>query len=482
MENVKDWCISRQLWWGHRIPVYYLGESNDFVVAESMEKAIELAKEKTGKKICASDLRQDEDVLDTWFSSWLWPISVFDGINNPENEDINYYYPTNDLVSGPDILFFWIARMIIAGYEYKGKKPFNNVYLTGIVRDDQRRKMSKSLGNSPDPLLLIDKYGADGIRVGMLLCSPAGGDLLFDESLPEQGRNFTTKVWNAFRLVKSWEIADTDQPKNAKLAIEWFENKLNKTAQILNEQFDQYRISEALMTVYTLFWDDFCSWFLEAVKPSYGCPVDNTTYKHTVEIFEKLTQLLHPFMPFITEEIWQLLKDRKNGESIMVSIMPEIAKVNESILKEFELAKEVTTNIRSIRKGKNIPFKDSLELKIKTNGANYNNYFEPVISKLANIGSIESTEEEIKAAMSFIIKTVEYYIPVGDKIDIAEEIQKLEEELKYTDGFLKSVTKKLSNERFVNNAPEKVVETERKKQADAEAKIKVLKDRIANLA
>ncbi len=483
MENVKDWCISRQLWWGHRIPVYYIGDSNDFVVAENIEKAIELAKEKTGKNISPSDLRQDEDVLDTWFSSWLWPISVFDGINNPENEDINYYYPTNDLVSGPDILFFWIARMIIAGYEYRGKKPFNNVYLTGIVRDSQRRKMSKSLGNSPDPLLLIDKYGADGIRVGMLLCSPAGGDLLFDESLPEQGRNFTTKVWNAFRLVKSWDISDnTEQPENAKLAIEWFENKLNKTTQVLNEQFDQYRISEALMTVYTLFWDDFCSWYLEAIKPAYGCPVDIDTYNSSVAILERLMQLLHPFMPFITEEIWQLLKERKEGESIMISIMPETEKTDSSIIEKFELTKEVITNIRSIRKDKNIPFKDSLELKIKANDNSYDKYFEPVVSKLANIESIEPTDEEIKAAMSFIVKAVEYYIPVGDKIDVKEEIKKLEEELKYTEGFLKSVSKKLSNERFVNSAPEKVVETERKKQADAEAKIKVLKERIANLA
>ena len=483
MENVKDWCISRQLWWGHRIPVYYIGDSNDFVVAENIEKAIELAKERTGKNISPSDLRQDEDVLDTWFSSWLWPISVFDGINNPENEDINYYYPTNDLVSGPDILFFWIARMIIAGYEYRGKKPFNNVYLTGIVRDSQRRKMSKSLGNSPDPLLLIDKYGADGIRVGMLLCSPAGGDLLFDESLPEQGRNFTTKVWNAFRLVKSWDISDnTEQPENAKLAIEWFENKLNKTTQVLNEQFDQYRISEALMTVYTLFWDDFCSWYLEAIKPAYGCPVDIDTYNSSVAILERLMQLLHPFMPFITEEIWQLLKERKEGESIMISIMPETEKTDSSIIEKFELTKEVITNIRSIRKDKNIPFKDSLELKIKANDNSYDNYFEPVISKLANIESIEPTDEEIKAAMSFIVKAVEYYIPVGDKIDVKEEIKKLEEELKYTEGFLNSVSKKLSNERFVNSAPEKVVETERKKQADAEAKIKVLKERIANLA
>ncbi len=481
MENVKDWCISRQLWWGHRIPVFYIGDTNDFVVAENLEQAIELAKEKTGRDICATELRQDEDVLDTWFSSWLWPISVFDGINNPDNADINYYYPTNDLVSGPDILFFWIARMIIAGYEYKGKKPFNNVYLTGIVRDSQRRKMSKSLGNSPDPLLLIDKYGADGVRVGMLLCSPAGGDLLFDEGLPEQGRNFTTKVWNAFRLVKSWKVSNTEQPENAKLAIQWFENKLNKTIAVLNEQFDQYRISEGLMSIYTLFWDDFCSWFLEAVKPAYGCPVDTTTYKHCVEIFEKLMQTLHPFMPFITEEIWQLLRDRKKEESIMVSVLPKSEYIDENIIEQFELAKEITTNIRSIRKSKNIPFKDGLELNIKTNGVAYNNYFEPVISKLANISDIKLTDEEVKSAVSFIVKAVEFYIPVGDMIDVEEEIKKLEEELKYTEGFLNSVSKKLSNERFVNNAPEKVVEIERKKQADAETKIKVLKERITNL-
>lgn len=478
MENVKDWCISRQLWWGQRIPVFYIDNTNEFVVAENIEDAIKLASEKTGRTITASDLNQDEDVLDTWFSSWLWPMSVFDGINNPENEEINYYYPTNDLVSGPDILFFWIARMIMAGNEYKQEIPFKNVYLTGIVRDAQRRKMSKSLGNSPNPLDLIEKYGADGVRVGMLLCSPAGGDLLFEESLPEQGRNFTTKIWNAFRLTQSWEVADIEQPEYAKIACDWFENKLNKTINSLDQQFDQYRISESLMTIYTLFRDDFSSWFLEIVKPAYQQPIDKTTFNRTKTLFEKLMQVLHPFMPFITEEIWQILTEGKNGESIMISILEKTSDVDEKIITEFETTQEIITNIRNIRKQKNIAFKDAIELLIK---GSHDSKFDSVISKLTNLSSMAKTEEEQKAAMSFIVKAVEYYIPLGDNINIEEEIAKIKEELKYTEGFLNSVMKKLSNERFVNGAPAKVIEIEKKKQADAESKITTLKERLENL-
>lgn len=478
MENVKDWCISRQLWWGQRIPVFYIDNTNEFVVAENIEDAIKLASEKTGRTISASDLNQDEDVLDTWFSSWLWPMSVFDGINNPENEEINYYYPTNDLVSGPDILFFWIARMIMAGNEYKQEIPFKNVYLTGIVRDAQRRKMSKSLGNSPNPLDLIEKYGADGVRVGMLLCSPAGGDLLFEESLPEQGRNFTTKIWNAFRLTQSWEVAEIEQPEYAKIACDWFENKLNKTINSLDQQFDQYRISESLMTIYTLFRDDFSSWFLEIVKPAYQQPIDKTTFNRTKTLFEKLMQVLHPFMPFITEEIWQILTEGKNGESIMISILEKTSDVDEKIITEFETTQEIITNIRNIRKQKNIAFKDAIELLIK---GSHDSKFDSVISKLTNLSSMAKTEEEQKAAMSFIVKAVEYYIPLGDNINIEEEIAKIKEELKYTEGFLNSVMKKLSNERFVNGAPAKVIEIEKKKQADAESKITTLKERLENL-
>lgn len=478
MENVKDWCISRQLWWGQRIPVFYIDNTNEFVVAENIEDAIKLASEKTGRTITASDLNQDEDVLDTWFSSWLWPMSVFDGINNPENEEINYYYPTNDLVSGPDILFFWIARMIMAGNEYKQEIPFKNVYLTGIVRDAQRRKMSKSLGNSPNPLDLIEKYGADGVRVGMLLCSPAGGDLLFEESLPEQGRNFTTKIWNAFRLTQSWEVADIEQPEYAKIACDWFENKLNKTINSLDQQFDQYRISESLMTIYTLFRDDFSSWFLEIVKPAYQQPIDKTTFNRTKTLFEKLMQVLHPFMPFITEEIWQILTEGKNGESIMISILEKTSDVDEKIITEFETTQEIITNIRNIRKQKNIAFKDAIELLIK---GSHDSKFDSVISKLTNLSSMAKTEEEQKAAMSFIVKAVEYYIPLGDNINIEEEIAKIKEELKYTEGFLNSVMKKLSNERFVNGAPAKVIEIEKKKQADAESKITTLRERLENL-
>ena len=480
MENVKDWCISRQLWWGQRIPVYYLPEGG-YVVARSIEAALVEANAKTGKTYKAEDLRQDEDVLDTWFSSWLWPISVFDGIRNPENEEIKYYYPTNDLVSGPDILFFWIARMVISGYEYRGEKPFSNVYLTGIVRDELGRKMSKSLGNSPDPLDLIAKYGADGVRVGMLLCSPAGGDLLFNENLPEQGRNFTTKIWNAFRLVKGWEVADIEQPEYARLATEVFHARLNITMEALDEQFRQYRISEALMTVYTLFRDEFSSWYLEMVKPAYQQPIDKKTFDSTVALFEKLMQLLHPFMPFLTEEIWQLLADRTDEDSIMVSVMHKPDSYDANLLAKFEQVKEVIVAVRNIRKQKNIAFKEVLEMNYKLKGDNYDASFDCVVAKMCNLTDITVANGEMTGAMSFIVNAVEYFIPLGDLVDVEEELKKMEEELKYTKGFLTSVQKKMSNERFVNNAPAKVIEIEKKKMADAEAKIKVLEDRIASM-
>jgi len=480
MENVKDWCISRQLWWGQRIPVYYLPEGG-YVVAKTIEEALVAATAKTGKTYKAEDLRQDEDVLDTWFSSWLWPLSVFDGIRNPENEEIKYYYPTNDLVSGPDILFFWIARMVIAGYEYRGEKPFSNVYLTGIVRDEIGRKMSKSLGNSPDPLDLIAKYGADGVRVGMLLCSPAGGDLLFNENLPEQGRNFTTKIWNAFRLVKGWEVADIEQPEYARIATEVFHARLNNTMEQLDEQFKQYRISEALMTVYTLFRDEFSSWYLEMVKPAYQQPIDKKTFDSTVALFEKLMQLLHPFMPFLTEEIWQLLADRSEEDSIMVSVMPKPDSYDANLLAKFEQVKEVIVAVRNIRKQKNIAFKEVLEMNYKAKEDNYDASFDCVVAKMCNLKEISTANGEMAGAMSFIVNAVEYFIPLGDLVNVEEEIKKMEDELKYTQGFLKSVQKKMSNERFVNNAPAKVIEIEKKKMADAEAKIKVLEDRIASM-
>ncbi|MDE5612667.1 MAG: valine--tRNA ligase, partial [Odoribacter sp.] len=438
MENIKDWCISRQLWWGHRIPAWYLPEGG-YVVATNAEEALKLAREKSGNPaLTLNDLRQDEDCLDTWFSSWLWPISLFDGINNPGNPEISYYYPTNDLVTGPDIIFFWVARMIMAGYEYEGKMPFKNVYFTGIVRDKLGRKMSKSLGNSPDPLDLIEKYGADGVRVGMLLCAPAGGDLLFDESLPEQGRNFTTKMWNAFKLVKSWEVADIKQPAHAQLAIDWFNNLMNKTNEILNSQFEQYRISEALMTVYTTFRDEFSSWLLEMIKPAYGQPIDRKTYEQTVRIFEQLLQQLHPFMPFITEEIWQNLQPRKDGESIMISLLPQTADCDEKGLSDFEAVKNVIVGIRNIRKQNNVAFKDALELKVKRNDR-YPAAFASVISKMGNITDIEVLDDAPKGAWSFIANTVEYFIPATGLVNVEETKAQLEEELNYTRGFLNSV-------------------------------------------
>jgi len=479
MENIKDWCISRQLWWGQRIPAYYLPDGN-YVVAENETEALKKAKEKTGNyELTVNDLKQDPDVLDTWFSSWLWPISVFDGIRNPDNEDINYYYPTDDLVTAPEILFFWVARMIMAGYEYRGKKPFGNVYLTGVVRDNQRRKMSKSLGNSPDPLRLINQYGADGVRVGMLLCSPAGNDLLFDESLTEQGRNFGNKIWNAFRLVKNWNVDEkTDQPAHSAEAIDWFRNRLNKAIGELDEQYAKFRLSDALMNLYRLFWDEFSSWYLEIVKPGYQQPVDKKTFEATLSFFEQLMELLHPIMPFITEEIWQLIYDRGSDESIMVTEVPRKGPSDAELLTSFEKVKELITSVRNIRKDKEIPNKEALSLKV--NGEHMAKY-DPIVRKMANIDHVEEISGKPDNAVSFMVGTTEYYIPVENLLDKEEEIKKLEEELEYTRGFLQSVLKKLDNEQFVRNAPEKVIDRERKKKEDAEQKIKTLEERISSL-
>jgi len=483
METIRDWNISRQLWWGHRIPAYYLSGSNDFVVAETIEKALELAKEKTGNQnLKTEDLRQDEDVLDTWFSSWLWPISVFNGINEPENKEINYYYPTNVLATGHDIIFFWVARMIIAGYKFRNELPFKDVYFTGMVRDEKRRKMSKSLGNSPDPLDLIQKYGADGVRFGMMLCSPAGGDLLYNNSLPEQGRNFSNKIWNSYRLVKSWEIdKNISQPEHSKLALEWFENKFNEQIKDLDKQYENFKLSEALMTVYRLFKDEFSSWLLEIIKPDYQKPVDALTYAKVIDILDNLLRVLHPFMPFITEELWQNIKERKAGESIMITEMPEPVNFDKNLTNNFELIKEIITQIRNIRKEKNIPFKKKLKLFYRDETGSYNNSFETVVSRLGGIENISKVKEKPKNVAQFIVKKVEYFIPLGDLIDKNAELKKLEEELKYAKGFLNSVLKKLSNERFVNNAPAQVVEKEKIKQADTEAKIKALEEQIKNL-
>ncbi len=483
MENVRDWCISRQLWWGHRIPAWYLPGNNGYVVAESEKEALKLAREKANNpNLSLNDLRQDEDVLDTWFSSWLWPISVFDGIRNPDNKDFTYYYPTNDLITAPEILFFWVARMIMAGYEYAGEKPFSNVYLHGIVRDIHRRKMSKSLGNSPDPIKLMDKYGADGVRMGMLLCSPAGGDLLYNDSLPEQGRNFANKIWNAFRLVKSWgPDPQIQQPRAAAEAAKWFENKLNHDINKLNNQFDEFRLSEALMTVYRLFWDDFCSWYLEIIKPAYQQPIDKHTLKTTIGYFETLLKLLHPFMPFITEEIWHLIDKRDENDCIIIANWPDAENADEKKLKDFEITKEVVSNIRTIRKAKNIPVKNKLELKLIPHQKNYNPVFEPVISKLCNLESIEHVNEKINGAASFIVNTNEYYVPLSGLINTDEEIKKLQKDLEYNQGFLKTIMKKLSNERFVNNAPEQVVAKEKQKKADAEENIRLIKEQLQNL-
>ena len=479
LENIKDWCISRQLWWGHRIPTYYLPKGG-FVVAETPEQALELAKEKTGDaNLKMEDLRQEDDCLDTWFSSWLWPISLFDGINNPGNEEIKYYYPTADLVTGPDIIFFWVARMIMAGYEYMGDMPFRNVYFTGIVRDKIGRKMSKSLGNSPDPLELIEQFGADGVRMGMMLAAPAGNDILFDEALCEQGRNFNNKIWNAFRLVKGWQVADIEQPEYAKLATEWFDSMLAKTAEEVNDLFGKYRLSEALMAVYKLFWDEFSSWYLEMVKPAYGQPIDKVTYEKTLAFFETLLKLLHPFMPFITEELWQHIYDRQPGESIMTQTLVKDMPYNEALIAQFEAVKEVISGIRTIRLQKNIAQKEALALEVT--GENPVAGFGSVIAKLCNLSEIKQVETKSEGAAAFMVGTTEYAVPLGNLINVEEELKKLEADLKYQEGFLQSVMKKLSNEKFVNKAPANVIEMECKKQADAETKIAALKESIAAL-
>ena len=482
LENIKDWCISRQLWWGHRIPAYYLPEGG-YVVAETIEEAVKLAQEKSGNAhLTAADLRQDEDALDTWFSSWLWPISLFDGITNPNNEEFNYYYPTSDLVTGPDIIFFWVARMIMAGYEFTGKMPFKNVYFTGIVRDKLGRKMSKSLGNSPDPLDLIDRFGADGVRMGMMLAAPAGNDILFDEALCEQGRNFCNKIWNAFRLVQGWQVdASVAQPETARLAVEWFNAKLRQSAAEVADLYSKYRLSEALMEVYHLFWDEFSSWFLEMVKPAYGSPIDVTTYNAVLEAFNHLLHLLHPFMPFITEELWQHLAERKEGESIMVSpqTIAAPAEGDAAILAQVELMKNVVAGVRAIRNTKNISPREALDLQVI--GADPIAAYDCLITKMANVNGVAVVDAKGEGVSSFMVGTTEYAVPLGGLIDVEAELAKAEAELKHLEGFLNGVMKKLSNERFVNNAPAQVVELERKKQADAESKIATLKETIASL-
>ncbi len=479
MENIKDWCISRQLWWGHRIPAYFLPEGG-YVVAETAEKALEMAKEKTGNaSLTMADLRQDEDVLDTWFSSWLWPVSLFNGINDPDNEEINYYYPTSDLVTGPDIIFFWVARMIMAGYEYRGNMPFKNVYFTGIVRDKLGRKMSKSLGNSPDPLELIEKYGADGVRMGLMMAAPAGNDIPFDDALCEQGRNFNNKIWNAFRLIKGWEVDETiTQPEASATAVKWFKMQLDKTIAEMDDLFSKYRLSEAMTAVYKLFWDEFSSWYLEMIKPGYQQPVDKSTYLSTLGFFDVLLRLLHPFMPFITEELWQALEPRKKGESLMVALIPEVTSVDNFYLEGFEIVKEIVGGVRTIRLQKNIPNKETLELQVL---GEHNDSFNAVITKMCNLSSLTKTEEKAAGSASFLVRTTEYAVPLGNMINVEEELAKLQEELKYQQGFLASVLKKLSNENFVSKAPAKVIEMERKKQADAESKIKSIEESIAAL-
>ena len=479
MENVHDWCISRQLWWGHQIPAFYL-PNGTFVVAKTKEEALVKAQEKDSS-ITIDQLTQDEDVLDTWFSSWLWPISVFDGLNNPDNEDINYYYPTNDLVTAPEILFFWVARMIIAGYEYRGEKPFKNVYLTGIVRDKQRRKMSKSLGNSPDPLDLIKQYGADGVRTGMLFSSPAGNDLLFDEKLCEQGRNFSNKIWNAFRLVQGWEVDKNLDGSHNATAIAWFKSRFNQTLAEVEDHFTKFRISDALMSIYKLIWDDYCSWYLEMIKPDYGQPIDAQTLEQTIDFNEQLMKLLHPFMPFLSEELWHELRERSEKDCLIIAEWPKPEAIDEQLLADAALAFEVVTNVRNIRTTKQISFKEALELKVKSEQFDTFNNFQFIIKKLANISSLEAVSDNVESALTFVINADEFFIPVSGSIDIEKEKEELQKELEYTQGFLKSVDKKLSNERFVNNAPEQVVAAEQKKKADAEAKIKVLEESLANL-
>ena len=479
MENVKDWCISRQLWWGQRIPVYYL-PNNEMVVAKSAEEALQKAKEiyPDLQNIDLQDIKQDEDVLDTWFSSWLWPISVFDGIRNPDNKEINYYYPTNDLVTAPEILFFWVARMIMSGLEYRKEIPFKNVYFTGIVRDKLGRKMSKSLGNSPDPIHLIEEYGADGVRVGMLLTSPAGNDLPFDESLCEQGRNFSNKIWNALRLVKGWEIEKIEQPDYAETGIQWMDARINESLIQIEDHFDKYRLSDALMSTYRLIWDDFCSNYLEIIKPAYQAPIDNTTYTETIAFFEKLMKILHPFMPFLTEEIWHLLDEREADNDIILAETPKVEDFNESYLQNFTTASEVVNQIRKVRKEKNIPNKEKLELYFK---GDLNTDFQSIIFKLGNLSVLENTAEKPDSSLCFMVGATEFFLPVSDAIDIEAETAKLNDEYKYLEGFSKSVKKKLSNERFVNNAPEKVVELERKKLADAAQKMVLIEAQLENL-
>ena len=482
LENIKDWCISRQLWWGHRIPAYYFDNAGkkDFVVAETAEEALKLAQEKNAN-IKAEDLEQESDCLDTWFSSWLWPISLFDGIEHPDNEEINYYYPTSDLVTGPDIIFFWVARMIMAGYEYRGKMPFKHVYFTGIVRDKLGRKMSKSLGNSPDPLVLIDKFGADGVRMGMMLSAPAGNDILFDESLCEQGRNFNNKIWNAFRLVKGWETTDIEQPKSAEIAVKWFDAKLKEVNEEMQKQFKDYRISEALMTVYKLFWDEFSSWYLEMVKPAYGQPIDQKSYDATLRFFDALLKMLHPFMPFITEELWQHIYDRKDGESIMREKLdiPAPTAEEQKLAADIEAVKQIIAGVRTVRNQKNIAQKEQLSLQVV--GKNDFEAYNDVTLKMANLDKIEVIAEKSADASSFMVGTDEFAVPLGDLIDVAAEIEKAEAQLKHLEGFLMGVRKKLSNENFVAHAPEKVVALERKKESDSVEKIAALKATIEEL-
>ena len=481
MENIKDWCISRQLWWGHRIPAWYFGSGADeFVVSKTLEEAVKLATEKSGRAISAAELRQDEDVLDTWFSSWLWPISVFNGLTDPGNKEITYYYPTNDLVTAPEIMFFWVARMIIAGYEYMDELPFKNVYYTGIVRDKLGRKMSKSLGNSPDPLDLITQYGADGVRMGILISSPAGNDLPFDSSQCEQGRNFTNKIWNAYRLVSSWEAKDIEQPKSSVVAIDWFESKFNKALLEINDLFDKFRISEALMAIYKLVWDDFCSWYLEMIKPGYEQPIDHKTLESTKHFFEQILKLMHPYMPFVSEELWHLIRERKEGEDIIVAAWPTVSVINEELLSQFEIAEEVITNIRNVRKQNNIASKVKMELLVKKNGE-LNTGFDAVIVKMGNLSLLEYRSEKVGNANSFLVRSNEYFIPFGEAVDLEAEQNKLQEELDYTKGFLVSVQKKLQNEKFMAGAPDQVVAMERKKEADALEKIAILEEKIGAL-
>ncbi len=495
MENIRDWNISRQLLWGQQIPAYFYGDGKeDFVVAETIEEAVELANKKLnvtsstpdnyrdGRPLTKDDLTQESDVVDTWFSSWLWPISVFDGIRNPENEEINYYYPTNDLVTGPDILFFWVARMIIAGYEFKGQKPFENVYLTGLVRDKQRRKMSKQLGNSPDALKLIESYGADGVRVGLLLSSAAGNDLMFDEALCQQGKQFANKIWNALRLLKSWEANDAlSQPKASKIALEWYESKFHKTLAFINDQFDKYRLSDAIMAMYKLIWDDFCSWLLESVKPGYEQPIDRETLAEVMRLFEDNLRILHPFMPFLTEEVWHYLNDRTPEEALIIGKWPELKAFDGHLIADFDAASEVVSGIRSIRKQKNIASKDAISLYV-INNEKVSTTFDHLIAKLGNLENLQYVDEAVDGALTFRVKSNEYFIPMTGAIDIEAEIKKLTDELNYAEGFLRAVQKKLSNERFVNNAPEQVVAGERKKEADALAKIETIKASLASLS